>query len=123
MRSIDVNTHLGIRRGQKNDSILIILTELRGTGLYQRRKLPWHVSLVFGSHLDIAWAAADLITAAAQATGSAELRQAADGFRRAARGPWGRAPAPSPPAPSSAPPPTCWPAARPSTGGPPSAAP
>jgi hypothetical protein len=49
-----------------------------------------------GRRADIAWAAADLITAAAQATGSAELRQAADGFRRAARSPWGRAPAPSP---------------------------
>jgi len=49
-----------------------------------------------GRRADIAWAAADLITAAAQATGSAELRQAANGFRRAARAPWGRAPAPSP---------------------------
>jgi hypothetical protein len=49
-----------------------------------------------GRRADIAWAAADLITAAAQATGSAELRQAADGFRRAARAPWGRVPSPSP---------------------------
>jgi hypothetical protein len=45
---------------------------------------------------DIAWAAADLLTSAAQVTGSPELRRAADGFRRAARAPWGRAPARSP---------------------------
>lgn len=42
---------------------------------------------------DIAWAAGDLITAAAEATASPVLRQAADGFRRAARAPWGRVPA------------------------------
>jgi hypothetical protein len=41
----------------------------------------------------IAWAAANLITSAAEATGNPELRRAADGFRRAARAPWGRAPA------------------------------
>ena len=34
---------------------------------------------------DIAWAAADVLTAAAQATGSPELQQAADGFSRAGR--------------------------------------
>lgn len=45
---------------------------------------------------DIAWAAADLLTSAAQATGSPEMHQAAEGFRRAARAPWGRAPARSP---------------------------
>ena len=45
---------------------------------------------------DIAWAAADVLTAAAQATGSPELQQAADGFSRAARAPWGRIPPPSP---------------------------
>ena len=45
---------------------------------------------------DIAWAAADILAAAAQATGSPELRQAADGFSRAARAPWGRIPPPSP---------------------------
>ena len=46
---------------------------------------------------DIAWAAADMLTAAAEATGSTELAQAADSFSRAARSPWGRIPAPSPP--------------------------
>lgn len=45
---------------------------------------------------DIAWAAADVLYAAADATGSAELRRAADGFSRAARPPWGRIPPPSP---------------------------
>jgi hypothetical protein len=45
---------------------------------------------------DIAWAAADVLTAAAQATGSPELQQAADGFSRAARAAWGRIPPPSP---------------------------
>jgi hypothetical protein len=44
---------------------------------------------------DIAWAAADVLIAAAQATGSPELRQAADGFSRAARACWGRIPPPS----------------------------
>jgi hypothetical protein len=39
---------------------------------------------------DIAWAAADLIAAAAEATGSSELTQAAEGFARAARPSWGR---------------------------------
>jgi hypothetical protein len=46
----------------------------------------------------IAWAAADLITSAAEATGNPELRRAADGFRRAARAPWGRAPSARSPA-------------------------
>ena len=45
---------------------------------------------------DVAWAAADLLTAAAEATGSTELRSAADWFARAGRAPWGRTPAPSP---------------------------
>jgi hypothetical protein len=45
---------------------------------------------------DIAWAAADVLTVAAQATGSPELQQAADGFSRAGRAAWGRIPAPSP---------------------------
>jgi relaxase-like protein len=45
---------------------------------------------------DIAWATADILAAAAQATGSPELQQAADGFGRAARAPWGRIPPPSP---------------------------
>jgi hypothetical protein len=45
---------------------------------------------------DIAWAAADVLTAAAQATGSPELQRAADGFSRAARASWGRIPPPSP---------------------------
>jgi hypothetical protein len=45
---------------------------------------------------DIAWAAADVLTAAAQATGSPELQQAANGFSRAARASWGRVPPPSP---------------------------
>jgi hypothetical protein len=45
---------------------------------------------------DIAWAAADVLAAAAQATGSPELQQAADGFSRAGRAAWGRIPAPSP---------------------------
>jgi hypothetical protein len=45
---------------------------------------------------DIAWAAADILAAAAQATGSPELQQAADGFSRASRAPWGRIPPPSP---------------------------
>jgi len=47
---------------------------------------------------DIAWAAADLITSAAEATGNPELHRAADGFRRAARAPWGCAPAARSPA-------------------------
>jgi hypothetical protein len=45
---------------------------------------------------DIAWAA-DVLTTAAEATGSPELARAADSFSRAARAPWGRIPAPSPP--------------------------
>jgi hypothetical protein len=45
---------------------------------------------------DITWAAADLLTSAAHATGDGELYRAAERFRRAARAPWGRAPAPSP---------------------------
>ena len=45
---------------------------------------------------DIAWAAADLIAAAAEATGNAGLRKAADGFARAGRPAWARIPAPSP---------------------------
>ena len=49
-----------------------------------------------GQAADVAWAAADLIAAAASATGSAELRKAAAGFRRAGRAAWGRVPAPSP---------------------------
>ena len=49
-----------------------------------------------GQSADIAWAAADVLTAAAQATGSPELQQAADGFSRAARASWGRIPPPSP---------------------------
>lgn len=44
---------------------------------------------------DIAWATADVLTAAAHATGSAELQQAADGFSRAGREAWGRIPSPS----------------------------
>jgi hypothetical protein len=44
---------------------------------------------------DIAWAAADVLYVAADATGSAELRRAADGFSRAARAPWGGIPPPS----------------------------
>ena len=46
---------------------------------------------------DIAWAAADVLTTAAEATGSPELARAADSFSRAARAPWGRIPASSPP--------------------------
>ena len=45
---------------------------------------------------DIAWAAADVLTTAAEAVGSPELQQAADGFSRAARASWGRIPPPSP---------------------------
>jgi hypothetical protein len=48
------------------------------------------------ARVDIAWAASDLIAAAAEATGSAELARAADGFARAARPAWGRVPAPMP---------------------------
>jgi hypothetical protein len=44
---------------------------------------------------DIAWAAADVLTTAAEAVGSPELQQAADGFGRAARASWGRIPPPS----------------------------
>jgi hypothetical protein len=44
---------------------------------------------------DIAWAAADLLHAAAEATGNPELGRAAESFGRAARAPWGRIPAPS----------------------------
>lgn len=44
---------------------------------------------------DVAWAAADLLHAAAEATDSPELRRAAESFGRAARVPWGRVPAPS----------------------------
>jgi hypothetical protein len=46
---------------------------------------------------DIAYAAADLLVAAAQATGNPELRRAADGLNRAARAPWSRPPVASPP--------------------------
>ena len=44
----------------------------------------------------IAWAASDLIAAAAEATGNPELARAAEGFARAARPGWGRMPARSP---------------------------
>lgn len=43
----------------------------------------------------IAWAASDLIVAAAEATGSSELARAAEGFARAARPAWGRTPTPT----------------------------
>ena len=46
---------------------------------------------------DIAYAAADLLAAAAQATGNPELHRAADGLNRAARAPWSRPPVASPP--------------------------
>ena len=55
---------------------------------------------------DIAWAAADLLTAAAEATGNPELARAAEDFTRAARAAWGRAPAPARTGRCSAPPPT-----------------
>jgi hypothetical protein len=42
---------------------------------------------------DIAWAAADVLTAAALATGSSHLQDAAGRMQRAAREPWGRTPA------------------------------
>jgi hypothetical protein len=45
---------------------------------------------------DTAWAAADVLTAAAGATGNPELARAAEEFTRAARAAWGRVPAPSP---------------------------
>ena len=45
---------------------------------------------------DVAWAAADLIAAAAEAVGSRELKRAADEFARAGRASWGRIPEPSP---------------------------
>jgi hypothetical protein len=45
---------------------------------------------------DTAWAAADVLTAAAEVTGNPELARAADGFTRAARAAWGRTPAPAP---------------------------
>ena len=45
---------------------------------------------------DTAWAAADVLTAAAEATGNPELARAAEAFTRAARTAWGRVPAPSP---------------------------
>jgi hypothetical protein len=44
----------------------------------------------------IAWAASNLIAAAAEATGNSELAKAAEGFARAARPAWGRTPAPTP---------------------------
>lgn len=43
----------------------------------------------------IAWAASDLIAAAAEATGNFELARAAEGFARAARPAWGRTPTPT----------------------------
>jgi hypothetical protein len=49
-----------------------------------------------GGRADIAWATADILTAAADATGNPTLRQAADGFARAGRALWGRVPALSP---------------------------
>jgi len=45
---------------------------------------------------DVAWAAADVLTAAAEMTGNPELAKAADGFTRAARSAWGRIPEPTP---------------------------
>jgi len=45
---------------------------------------------------DVAWVAADLLTAAAEATGNPELARAAEAFTRAARAAWGRTLAPSP---------------------------
>jgi hypothetical protein len=45
---------------------------------------------------DTAWAAADLLTVAAESTGNPEMLKAADGFARAARPPWGRLPERSP---------------------------
>ena len=50
-----------------------------------------------GQAADIARAAADILYAAADATGNRDLRAAADGFGRAARAPWGPVPAPTPP--------------------------
>jgi hypothetical protein len=45
---------------------------------------------------DAAWAASDIMHAAAAALGSRTLRQAADAYDRAARAPWGRVPSPTP---------------------------
>jgi hypothetical protein len=45
---------------------------------------------------DVAWAAADVLTAAAEVTGNPEMARAAEGFTRAARAAWGRTPAPAP---------------------------
>jgi len=45
---------------------------------------------------DIAWAAADVLTAAAEITGNAEMARAAEGFTRAARAAWGRTPTSAP---------------------------
>ena len=45
---------------------------------------------------DVAWAAADLLTAAAEATGNPEMARAAEAFTRAARAAWGRVPDPCP---------------------------
>lgn len=45
---------------------------------------------------DIAWAAADVLTAAAEITGNAEMARAAEGFARAARAAWGRTPTSAP---------------------------
>ncbi|MFI0448073.1 relaxase/mobilization nuclease domain-containing protein [Actinomadura sp. 6N118] len=44
---------------------------------------------------DACWAAADLLHAAAQATGNVHLRRAADAYDRAARAPFGRIPQPT----------------------------
>jgi hypothetical protein len=49
-----------------------------------------------GRRADIAWAAADMLTAAAEATGNPEMARAAEAFTRAARAAWGRVPAPGP---------------------------
>ena len=82
MRSIDVNAHLGGQHGQQDDSILMILNRLRYTGFYQQRDRPWHVSLVFGSHL-YQWV--KLIELARERDPGLEFADFADAVRRLGR--------------------------------------
>ena len=60
------------------------------------QQIRHHVATDPGAAADAAWAAADTLSAAAQALGNQELRRAADAYDRAARCAYGRLPRPTP---------------------------
>jgi hypothetical protein len=78
---------------EERSAILEHATRAAGEAARQIRHLA---AVNPGAAADTAWAAADVLHAAAAALNSRTLRQAADGYDRAARVPYGRIPARSP---------------------------